>query len=325
MFLCGIKFRPRKVWLVYIYADVVLIVNCIMNSVILVLTAHAGGISYSWKRLLLAALLGGVYALSGIFPEMAVLYSIPGKLMMSVMLVLMAFGYRTVRTTLVLVGAFFIVSFILGGATLGWLYFIQIEAPQRAGNYLDVSWSNLVTGSVIAVMLVTLIARRLLGKMIRQKNFYQARIEYNGQNKEITGMLDTGNNLYSLLGHKPVVLLCWQSAIQLLGPQVADYLTSTSPEAWLSNLHKCQDANWLARVEVIPCQSVGGRNMLLGFRPDGISVRTEDGLAHTTEVLIGLYDGVFASDRHCEALLHPALITGVNITKEVSICALPGQ
>lgn len=305
----------------YIYADVVLIVNCIMNSVILVLTAHAAGISYSWKRLLPAALFGGVYALSGIFPELAVLYSIPGKLLMSVVLVLLAFGYRTVRTTLVLVGAFFIVSFILGGATLGWLYFIQTEAPQQAGNYLDMSWSSLAAGSVIAVMLVTLIARRLMGKMIRRRNFYQVRIEYNGQNKDVTGMLDTGNNLYSLLGNKPVVLLCWQSAIQLLGSQVAGYLTSTSPAAWLSNLHECQDAAWLARVEVIPCQSVGGKNMLLGFRPDGISVRTEDGLAYTTEVLIGLYDGVFASDRPYEALLHPALITGAHITKEVSVCA----
>lgn len=298
----------------YIYADVVLVINWIMNSVILVLTAQAAGISYSRKRLLLAALLGGVYALGGVLPEMKLLYSIPGKLMISVALVLLAFGYRTVRTTLVLIGAFFIVSFILGGATLGWLYFIQTEAPPS--DFPAVSWSNLLMGSGLAVMLVILIAKRILPNMIRRQHYYQACIEYNGQYKEITGLLDTGNNLYSLFGHKPVVLLSWRSAISLLGSQVSDYLTSTGPEGWLLHLHECQDTDWLARVEIIPCQSVGGQNMLLGFRPDGISVRTEAGTIHTSEVLIGLYDGVFASGSHCEALIHPALMSGVNITKE---------
>ncbi len=309
----------------YIYADMILLVNCIMNSVILVLTAYAAGISFNWKRLLLTALLGGVYSLAGVFPEMTMLYSIPGKLLASVAFVLMAFGYKTIKSTLILVGIFFIVSFILGGATLGWLYFIQTQPPQKVGNILDLSWGNLAAGSVMAVLLVTLIVKKMLGRMVRRQTFYKAQIYYNGRCEEFTGMLDTGNSLYSLLGRKPVVLLCWQSALQLLGSQVANYLTSNGPEIWLSNLDECQDSAWLARVEVIPCQSIGGRKMLLGFRPDSISVMTEEGLAHTTEVLIGLYDGVIAGESDCQALLHPALITGVNTTKEAGICALPDQ
>lgn len=298
-----------------IYADVVLLINFIMNSIILVLTAYAAGISFSWKRLLMTAVVGSIYALAGIFPAMAVFYSIPGKLLASVVIILLAFGYRSVKMTVTLTGIFFIVSFILGGALLGWLYFIQTEVPHRTESSIKLSLGNLVAGSVVAIVLIRLVVKRLLAKMCRYKTFYQARIEYAGQSQDITGMLDTGNGLYSLLGRKPVVLLSLQSALQLLGEQVAAFLTANRPDSWLANLDKCQDSAWLARVEIIPCQSVGGRNMLLGFRPDSITVTNKEGSFYTSEVLIGIYDGSFADGSDCQALLHPALITGINMSK----------
>ncbi|WP_094605634.1 Sporulation sigma-E factor-processing peptidase [Sporomusa silvacetica DSM 10669] len=308
-----------------IYADVVLLINFIMNSIILVVTAYAAGISFCWKRLLMTAVAGGVYTLVGIFPEMAIFYSIPGKFLASVVIILLAFGYRSVKLTVTLTGIFFMVSFILGGALLGWMYFIQTEAPYRAGTTIKLSWGNLVAGSVIAIVLILLVVKRLLARMYRYKTFYQARIEYAGQLQEITGMMDTGNGLYSLLGRKPVVLLSLQSALQLLGRQVAVFLTANRPDSWLANLDKCQDSAWLARVEIIPCQSVGGCNMLLGFRPDSITVMSKVGSFYTSEVLIGIYDGTFADGSDCQALLHPALITEINMIKEESTCELPGQ
>ena len=308
-----------------IYADVVLLINFIMNSIILVVTAYAAGISFNWRRLLLTAVAGGVYTLVGIFPEMAMFYSIPGKLLASVVIILLAFGYRSVKITVTLTGIFFIVSFIFGGALLGWLYFIQTEVPYRAGTTIKLSWGNLVVGSVVGIILILLVVKRLLARMYRYKTFYQAKIEYAGQLQEITGMLDTGNGLYSLLGRKPVVLLSLQSALQLLGAKVAAFLTTNRPDSWLANLDKCQDSAWLARVEIIPCQSVGGCNMLLGFRPDSITVMGKEGSFYTAEVIIGIYDGTFSNGNDCQALLHPALLTGINSTKEASTCGLPGQ
>lgn len=309
----------------YIYADVILVVNFIMNSIILAGTAYATGISFRWHRLFLAALAGGIYVLLGVFPELKLLYGVPGKLAASVVLILAAFGRRPVKTTIILVGAFFIVSFVLGGATLGWLYFIQSESPYWSGNIVQVSWKTLTAGSAVTVILLLFFAKRMLGNMFRRKTLYHAKIEYDGRCEEIVGIMDTGNGLYSLLGRKPVVLLAWQSALKLVGSQVAAYLTANNSEVWLAKLDECKDSAWLARVEIIPCQSVGGKSMLLGFRPDSITVMTEDGSAYTSEVLIGLYDGVFGNGSDCQALLHPALITSLNTTKEAGICALPGR
>ena len=308
-----------------IYADVVLLVNFLMNSAILVLTAYGAGIAFSWKRIAGTAAMGGLYTLVGIFPVMSILYSIPAKLIVSVILVIAAFGYRSVKLTLILTGIFFIVSFILGGAVLGWLYFIQTEFLYAANKNINLTVSDVLLGSSVAVLLIILVVKRLLGRMYRHKILYQARIEYKGKCQEITGMMDTGNGLYSLLGRKPVVLINLQVAAVLLGAQVADFLTENQPDSWISKLDTCQDANWLARVEIIPCQSVGGHNMLLGFRPDSITVIGENGAVYTAEALIGICDNVFADNRECQALLHPALMTGVNITKGANTCVLPGR
>lgn len=308
-----------------IYADVVLFINFVMNTVILVLTAYAAGISFKWKRILVTAIVGGVYTLAGVFPNMAILYSIPGKLVASALIIVLAFGYRSTKITVTLIGIFFIVSFTLGGALLGWLYFIQTEAPfLKAGHIITLSWQNLVMGSVVAIILIRVIYKKVLTKMYRKTTYYQAVIEYAGSSQAVTGMLDTGNGLFSLLGRKPVVLLTLQPALQVLSAEAADFLTSNPPDTWLMKLEQCKDSAWLARVEVIPCRSVGGRDMLLGFRPDMITVMTEEGSVNTAEVLIGIYAGEFNS-RDCQALLHPALLTGLNMRKEAGTCKLPGQ
>lgn len=183
-----------------IYADVVLVINFIMNSILLVLTAYAGGISFRWNRLLITAAAGGIYTLAGIFPAMAVLYSIPGKLIASVVMIVLAFGYRSAKITVILTGIFFIVSFILGGALLGWLYFVQSQMPYGVSNSIKPSFGDLLLGSVIAIGLISLVIRQLLARMNRSRTLYQAKITYDGRCREITGMMDTGNGLYSLLG-----------------------------------------------------------------------------------------------------------------------------
>lgn len=303
-----------------IYGDVVLLINFIMNSAILAITAYVAGIAFNWKRLFLAAAAGGIYALGGVFPAAAVWYSIPGKLLAAVAVIVLAFSYQSIKLTLTLTGIFFVVSFILGGASLGWLYFMQTATVASMAIQDKPCWYELLAGSSCGIVLVLLVVKRLLARMQRCKTYYQARIEYAGRLQEITGMLDTGNGLYSPLGHKPVVLMAFQPALQLLGAQAAAFLTANQPDAWLANLDTCEDSAWLARVEIIPCQSVGGCKLLLGFRPDSITVTGKEGVFYTAEVLVGIYQGAFGGGNDCQVLLHPALLTGINNTKEEHTC-----
>jgi len=307
----------------YIYIDVVIILNIVMNSIILLLTAWAAGIEYQLWRLFLAAALGGVYVLGGISPALTFFYSGPIKLLMSFIIILVSFGIKPLRVLCLLVGIFFIISFVLGGAVLGWFYFWQ-SSHYWQGNYLDlssISWDTLAGGILVGVILVLIVAKRMVARMSRRRTFYGVTIEYAGRSVGLTGMLDTGNGLYTVVGRKPVVLVNWGDIEPLLSGSVVQYLRKTEPELWLVNLECCMDEIWLSRIQPIPYQSVGSRNMLLGFRPDKISITiSKNECIVTNDVVVGIYNGSLASDGSYVALLHPALINS-NEKEEAGKCA----
>src|SRR5690349_3640451 len=109
----------------YVYADVVFIINVMMNSAILLLTAWTTGIKYKLWRILLAASIGSLYVLVSIIPGMLIVHHIIFKILMSLILILLAFGIKPKRLILLIMAFFYMIAFILGGAVAGWLYFSQ--------------------------------------------------------------------------------------------------------------------------------------------------------------------------------------------------------
>lgn len=316
--------RIGQVLAMNVYVDVLLLVNIVMNSIILLLTAWAAGISYKVWRILVAAGLGGVYVVSGVWPQLMYFHSAPFKLLISLLLVLLAFGARSIRINLLLVGIFYIVSFIMGGAVVGWLYFWQ-NSSYLQSNYMKlttISLDSLVKGTVVGVLLVLVVMRRILSRMSRTLNFYQITIDYGDRQVELVSLLDTGNCLYTVLGRKPVVLVERSKIEVLLSESVVSYLNLYEADVWLTNLDKCQDRNWLERVQIIPYKAVAHNNMLLGFRPDKLTVKTENGRSIiSTEVVIAIYNGNLSSDGTYAALLHPLVVNNIVSNEEVGVCA----
>jgi len=108
---------------VYIYADIFMIFNIVLNGIILLFTALLAGVNYKLWRILFAAALGSIYALGSLLNDYSVLYTPWAKLLASLIIVLSAFPIRSVRSLAVIVSGFYIVSFLLGGAVFGWLFF----------------------------------------------------------------------------------------------------------------------------------------------------------------------------------------------------------
>lgn len=310
-----------------VYIDVLLGINIMMNSIILILTALAAGISYKLWRVLAAAVFGGVFVISGIWPELSFLHSAPVKLIVSGVIVAVAFGSRSVRSNMLLLGIFYVVSFILGGAVVGWTYFWQnssyLQFVQSKLKNIDIE--SLIQGTAIGVVLVILVMRRMLARMFRRGNFYRMVITYGGRKTEVNSMLDTGNCLYTPVGRKPVVLVEYPELEAVLSAAANHYLRRTMPNLWLTNLDGCQDDEWLSRIQIIPYQGVGNHSMLLGFRPDRLSIMTKDGLQSTGDAVIAIYTGRLSNDGTYTALLHPAVINTIANHEEVGVCASVGR
>lgn len=310
-----------------VYIDVLFGLNIMMNSIILILTALAAGIAYKKWRILAAACLGGGFVVSGVWPEFVFLHSAPAKLVVSAVLIMVAFGVRSIRINVLLLGIFYVVSFILGGAVVGWSYFWQnssyLQFEHDRLNQIDAE--SLIAGTAAGVLLVGLVMRRMLSRMFRRGNFYPVMIEYRGRRAEVTSLLDTGNCLYTPVGRKPVVVVEYSKLEGILSAAVSRHLSLTAPELWLTNLDACPDNDWLARVQIIPYQGVGTHSMLLGFRPDQVSIMTKSGLQSAKDVVIAIYTGRLSNDGTYAALLHPAVISSIANQEEVGVCASVGR
>lgn len=305
------------------YIDILLIVNIVMNSIILLLTAWGAGISYKGWRILIAAILGGVYVVSGIWPKLVVFHNAPVKLLVSCLLVLTAFGFKSIRIHLLLVGIFYIVSFILGGAIVGWLYFWQNSSYLQMSEMRinTISLKSLAAGSLVGITLILIVMRRMINRMLRADNFYNIKIDYADRQVELVSMLDTGNCLSTVMGRKPVVVVEQVKVETILSDSVVNFLKSNEADSWLTHLDQCLDSDWLSRIQIIPYKAIGSNNMLLGFRPDKVTVITKTGEITTTEVVIAIYNGHLSSDGTYTALLNPFIINHATSNKEVGVCA----
>ena len=294
----------------YVYVDILFILNLIMNTVILMLTAQAAGFSHGWRRLLLTAAAGSLYAIGAVLPEMQLFYSLPVKLLASAGLVIMAFGFKSIKMFLFALSMFYIISFILGGSVVGWLFFVEDGQWLTPGAIWAVSWLHVAGGGLVASVLLVLIARSVLSRLNRGGLLHEIIIQYSGRTVKLTAMLDTGNRLISPLSKRPVLLIEKEAVFGALSEEVTRFLNSYDAKAWLTELEHCHDSAWLERIEPIPYKGIGSRSMLLGFRPDKIIVNTGTANIEAFEVIIGIYGGTLSQDGGYQALLHPLIIEG---------------
>jgi stage II sporulation protein GA (sporulation sigma-E factor processing peptidase) len=308
---------------VYIYADVIIIINLIMNSIILMLTAWVTGVTYKTWRIILAAAVGSCYVLMGMLPMMEICHTIVAKLVVSFLLIYIAFGLQSKRILFLLLAAFYIVAFILGGSIVGWLYFWQTNGYVNTltMNLKNLPWENVLWGSCLGSILIVSVIRRMLAGVTRRQNLYQIKIEYDGQAVELTAMLDTGNSLYTTIGRKPVILVSQYAVEPILSEDVVAFLRENMPDMWLVNLAQCTDAKWLSRTQIIPYHGIGSRSMLLAFRPDALSVLSKSGVIPICDVVIAIYSGALSGDGTYAGLLHPQILNELYKKEEASICA----
>ena len=306
----------------YVYADVIFIINIIMNSTILLLTAWTAGIRYKLWRIIIGGIIGSCYLLIGMLPGITI-YQPVCKVIISFLLLVIAFGVKPLRSMLLLMAFFYVIAFILGGAVAGWLYFWQTSHYLGSVNLflVDLSWLDLLFGSGVGVLLIMIVLRRILPRLIRHQNSYQVKIEYEGRKVEFTAMLDTGNGLYTVVGRRPVIVVNYKDIEPILSAEVVGFLRKYPPEMWLINLDQCMDISWMARMQIIPYHGIGSKSMMLAFRPDCFMVGNKDSFVEVHDVVIGIYNGMLTGDREYVALLHPQIINELSKKKGASICA----
>jgi stage II sporulation protein GA (sporulation sigma-E factor processing peptidase) len=265
-----------------VYIDVLMAVNFFLNYFLLLACAKFLSLTFKRSRLAIASAVGAVFSLCVLLPEYPAALSLTIKFLMSVIIVLCAFGFggikRTIRNTL----AFYVISFAFAGAMIAVWYFL---APQgliirNSIVYFNISPILLIVLAAGCYVVLTLIGR-ITGRRAPKELFCRITVQYHGISCGCNARVDTGNSLREPFSNYPVVVI-EQSTIQRLIP----------PEG---------DLNF----RLVPFEVVGGSGVLKAFRPDRLTIHYNDRIIQVSNVYIAVSPTRLGS---YEALLNPDLL-----------------
>ena len=114
-----------------IYIDIILIENLIMNFIILYATGLVLKRKIKKLRLILASLLGAIYALLTYISSFEIYTNIILKLILSILMVYIAFNAPNVKQIGKDLLLFYLVSFVFGGAAFAFIYIIKTKLIKK--------------------------------------------------------------------------------------------------------------------------------------------------------------------------------------------------
>ncbi len=288
-----------------VYIDVLFFINLLINLILLYVSARLLSLKIKPLRFLIASVFGALYSVLIFFPDFNVFYSGSAKLLSSLAIIAIAFNIKGWRLYFKTLGIFYLVTLLFGGCVFALFYLSGIGS--RVGAvikngviYFDLPWQFLFFSIGISYIIISGIWKSILSRT-RGNSFVSLNIEYSGSNATIRALLDTGNSLFEPISHSPVIVTELGEIKNILPESIRAAVES-------GNINF--EENF--KIRVIPFSSVGRENgLLLGFQPDRVTATVNEHQYEIENVIIGISPTSLSKDKSFQALINPAVISGI--------------
>lgn len=268
-----------------VYADVLVVVNYIVNLLLILTSGKILGVVLKRWRVSLAALIGGLGSLLIFLPVVGMGMQIILKLSLTFAMVSAAFGCKPWKRFAKAVFVLFSVSFIFAGLMLA-LSFFAAPVGMLFYNgivYFDISALTLILCTTAAYLLMLLFESLFFSRTAERK-LCDITVTSNGKTIMMKGLVDNGCNLKEPFSGAPVIV-CDRTLANKIRPE--------------------HDVG----MRVIPCLTVTGEGVLEGFRPDHLLLHCEGKTMQTADVYIAASRE--AIEGEYQALINPQLMNRV--------------
>lgn len=189
-----------------VYVDLVLFINFILDLLLLI------GVSIILKRnkktfrLLLGAFIGSLSMFS-LFLSINSFTLFLIKVVISIIMVLVSFGYKNIKYTLSNIAYLYLLSIVLGGA----LYFVNNTFSYKSLGFLFIN-NGFSINLVLVILLSPIIIFLYIKKVKEEKEVLSKKYNViitllNGKKLNLSAFLDTGNNLYDPYKKRPIIVI----------------------------------------------------------------------------------------------------------------------
>ena len=295
----------------YVYADIILLENLIMNYFILWSTARLARYRYSRVKLLIASFVGAVYALLSYSPKHSYLFSFYTKILFSLLIVIVAYTPAYFHLLLKLTGMFYIISFIFGGAAFGLFYFINgLSLTSNGTSFIrDFPVKILVAAVAAAYFIIRYSWDYIQHRIKREKIILKVQMRFDEKQLFLDALVDTGNSLKDPLTNTPVMIAEYDTVKELIPDDVQKVFEQEKENDLNAIAQIMAISKWASRFRIIPFRSLGRENgMLVGFKPDEIIIFDSDRRIRSCNIIVAIYRKNLSKDGEYGALIHPEML-----------------
>lgn len=263
-----------------VYIDLYFLVNFSMDLLCFLITAALMHRKLTRLRAMLAAALGGLYAVASLLLNADGWIGFLGDALTALALCAIAFHTRksAFRRTAVCVPVFLLTSVMMGGimtALYTWLNRLELPFEALQGDGLSV-WIFALLSAVAGF--ATLRGGAFMGLSRRTKSVTVHATLF-GKDVTLCAMVDSGNLLRDPVSGKSVIVADLARLSPCLPPSLLRALEKNTPTEWLTTHQNATAAR------LIPAQTATGSSMLLAFVPDRMTL-TVNGDTYEASYLI---------------------------------------
>ncbi len=262
---------------VVVYADILFLLNFIIDFWLLALTSIILRLDFKVLRLLTGATVGAIYAVIAFYPKLSIIYTLLGKCVFTGVWVCAVMNVKTLKNAFRALFVFLGISFVLCGTI--YLLIFTFGAGNHMGAimsngvfYANVKLSTLIISSLITACFVCFIKHISVRNFSRDRIILKVGVKTGEKSAYFNALIDTGCELKDNLTNSPVIIAEFSKVKDLLP---ADSYT-------------------------LPFEDVnGGRSEITVFKADKIWIEGA-GLKITDKTLIGVtnkklsYDGLYS-------------------------------
>ncbi len=296
----------------YIIAEYLIIENFLINYFILQITKIITRTKTNRIRILVTALVSSLYSLAIFIPSLMFLTNLYMKLLLSLIITKLAYNSKSLGLYIKQLSAFYLVSFIFAGATLGIYYFINSSYNELFKSTTTIKGfpvKYLVLGVVFGGIITNNIFQYYQEKTTIEKELLKTIVSFNNKEASFTSLTDTGNSLVEPLLKSPVFVVEYKVIKYLLPADLRQIYEEKRESDYklLEGLMKDLKEEMLIRL--IPFKSLGSKNgMLIGFKPDYIIISDGNTQRKFDDLLIGIFNDTLSTDDQYNGLLSLEII-----------------
>ncbi len=300
----------------YIIGEYLFIENFIINYTILQSTKIITRTKVTRFRVLITAIIAALYSFVIFLPSIMFLTNFYMKIIISILIVKLAFNSKCLSLFLKQLSGFYIISFIFAGASIGTYYFSQSYKTILAESNISIGFpvKYVFLGTLLGGIMIRNILHYFHEKVSTEKKLLEVTVHFNDNKASLVSLIDTGNSLIEPISKIPVLVVEYTVIKHILPPALREIFDNNIENDFVALGNVMENIKDELKIKLIPFNSVGSNNrLLIGFKPNYIQILDHDSLTTYDELVIGITNTRLSADEQYSGLLNLEILNRGNL------------